>query len=167
MLFRGILFKISGNISSGKLLRVAKGVRKRGKKGNNILFGYKVILFNDVAFYLDSSQAFITIGDKTYINRRTEIKCQDKVTIGEKCAISWDVVIMDSDYHSINAKSSIAPVKIGNNVWIGCKSIILKGVNVGDGAIITAGSVVSRDVPPNTLVGGNPAKVIKENVFWK
>lgn len=74
---------------------------------------------------------------------------------------------MDTDYHSIDGKPYTVPVTIGNHVWIGCKSIILKGVNIGDGAIIAAGSVVTKDVPPFSLVAGSPAKLIKENVKWE
>ena len=55
-----------------------------------------------------------------------------------------------------------APIRIGNDVWIGMRSIILKGVTIGDGAVIAAGSVVTRDVPAGTLYGGNPARFIKE-----
>jgi acetyltransferase-like isoleucine patch superfamily enzyme len=167
MLVRGFLFKINCKVSGAKFLRVAKGVRIAKNKGSNIFIGEKVLLYHEVAFYLDSSEASISIGDQTYINRRTEIKCQNKVTIGRACAISWDVVIMDTDYHSINGKSTTSPVHIGDNVWIGCKSIILKGVCIGDGAIIAAGSVVTKDVPPNTLVGGNPAKLLNERVTWQ
>ena len=52
-------------------------------------------------------------------------------------------------------------------MWIGCNCIILKGVTIGEGAVVAAGSVVTKDVPPKALVGGNPAKIIKSDVFWK
>ena len=55
---------------------------------------------------------------------------------------------------------------IGSHVWIGCNVLILKGVTVGDGAVIAAGSVVTKDVPAASLVGGNPARILKENVTW-
>ena len=94
------------------------------------------------------------IGDHTYLNRRSEIKCMDSVSIGSHCAIAWDVSIMDTDYHSIDQKQMTRPVSIGNHVWIGCKSIILKGVTIGDGAVIAAGSVVNCNIPSKTLWGG-------------
>ena len=77
--------------------------------------------------------------------------------------------IRDSDTHTILNSNHIKtqPVYIGKNVWIGLGSIILKGVTIGDGAIIAAGSVVTKDVPSNCLVGGNPAKVIKDYIEWK
>jgi len=59
------------------------------------------------------------------------------------------------------------PIKIGNHVWVGKGCAILKGVTIGDGAIVGAHSVVTKDIPPRTLVAGVPAKIIKENVNWK
>ncbi len=74
---------------------------------------------------------------------------------------------MDRDYHKFNSNTEeIKPVKIGDNVWIGCNSIILKGITIGNGAVVAAGSIVTKDVPPKVLVGGNPAKVIKEDIYW-
>ena len=78
------------------------------------------------------------------------------------------MLIRDSDNHTIiGGKEKTAPIKIGNHVWIGARATILKGVKIGDGAVVAAGAVVTRDVPPNTLVGGVPAKIIKENVSWE
>lgn len=167
MLTRGFLYKYRiNNISVGRYLQVAKGVHISRRKGSKIVMGHKVKLYHDVGIYLDSSEASIIIGDKTYINRRTELKCQKSIKIGSECAIAWDVTIMDTDYHSVDGKNFTSPVNIGNQVWIGCKTIILKGVNIGDGAIVAAGSVVTKDVPPCTIVAGNPAVVIKSNISW-
>ncbi|OAB41294.1 acetyltransferase [Paenibacillus antarcticus] len=124
------------------------------------------MLYDQVNFYLDAPGAEIVIGDGTYINRRTEIMAKDSVTIGMGCAISWDVVITDTDYHQIEGTISTKPIVIGDKVWIGCKSMILKGVHIGHGAVIAAGSVVTKDVEPYTLVAGIPAKVIKRDVRW-
>lgn len=68
--------------------------------------------------------------------------------------------------HSINGKNPVAPISIGNHVWIGTNAIILKGVDIGDGAVVAAGAVVTRSVPPRCIVAGNPAKIVKENVEW-
>ncbi|WP_320443207.1 acyltransferase [Rhodococcus opacus] len=131
-----------------------------------LILGRSVRLYNRVRFFLDSEKAELQIGNGTYVNRRTEVTCKERVTIGEDCAISWDVLITDTDYHKLGDSPSTAPVTIGDNVWIGAKSIVLKGVTIGDGAVVAAGSVVTRDVPAGALVGGNPAMVIRDGITW-
>jgi len=129
-----------------------------------------VILYEGVGVRVTEG-AKLSIGDHTYINRSASIDCTQEITIGDYCAISDNVQILDSDFHPItyNGKTSMMskPVHIGNHVWIGRSAIILKGVTIGDGAIVGAGSVVTRDVPARCLVAGNPARVIKENVEWE
>ncbi len=104
-----------------------------------------------------------------FLNNNSKINCFNEITIGEDVKISEDVIIRDSDNHTVIRKGykMSAPIHIGNHVWVGVRAIILKGVTIGDGAIIAAGSVVTRDVPANTLVGGVPAKIIKDNISWE
>ena len=111
--------------------------------------------------------AKLTLGSG-FINNNSKISCFKEVIIGEDVKISEDVLIRDSDNHTIiGGKEKTAPIHIGNHVWIGVRAVILKGVTIGDGAIIAAGAVVTKDVPANTLVGGVPAKIIKENISWE
>lgn len=106
--------------------------------------------------------AVLEIGDRTTIGDRTEIHVAERVSIGRGCRISWDCVIMDRNYHGIGQEPErIAPVVIEDNVWIGCRAIILPGVVLGEGSVVAAGAVVTKSVPPFTVVGGNPAKVIR------
>jgi acetyltransferase-like isoleucine patch superfamily enzyme len=104
-----------------------------------------------------------------YINRNVKIRCYKEITIGNHVAISENVTIWDSDAHQIIGKEQemSQPVRIGNHVWIGNNVTILKGVTIGDGAIIAAGSLVNKDIPAGCLAAGVPAKVKKENVVWK
>ena len=103
-----------------------------------------------------------------YINNDVRIYCFNSITIGENVAIAEDVIIRDSDNHPINNdyKGVSRPIIIGDKVWIGMRATILKGVVIGDGAIIAAGAVVTKDVSPGALVGGVPAKLIKKDVIW-
>lgn len=109
--------------------------------------------------------ATLKIGNGTYLNRNTVVVAENRVEIGRDCRISWDVVIMDSDLHAVKGTTmDNRPVIIEDNVWIGCRCIILKGVTIGTGAIIAAGSVVTKNVPPNMIAAGVPAKIISERV---
>lgn len=126
----------------------------------------RVLIFGGVRIYLDRC-AEVSIGGGTHINPRTVIYCSERVSIGERCAISWDVQIMDSDHHEVVGSSPTQPVTIGNHVWIGSRVTIVKGVTISDDAIIAAGSVVTKDVPPKTLVGGNPARIIRQPIEWR
>lgn len=110
----------------------------------------------------------LTIGSG-YMNFGSKIYCFQEINIGNNVVISEGVSIRDSDNHNILYDNYVKtkPINIGNHVWIGMNATILKGVTIGDGAIIAAGAVVTKDVPPKTLVGGVPAKIIKENVEWE
>ena len=103
-----------------------------------------------------------------FINENVQITCGSTIEIGKGCAIGRDVVIRSFDGHTIDREGYAisAPIKIGENVWIGQGAQILKGVTIGDGAIVAAGAVVTKDVPPHYIVGGVPAKVIEEHVTW-
>lgn len=103
-----------------------------------------------------------------YCNINSSISCFEHISIGDGVYISEQVLIRDSDDHKISEESPVTlPIRIGNHVWIGVKAIILKGVTIGDGAVIAAGSIVNKDVPAYSLVGGIPAKVLRNNINWK
>lgn len=113
-----------------------------------------------------SENAVIKIGNNLKVNLNTTIYCTKEISIGNDCVISENVVIRDSDIHHIEGKENTKPIIIGNHVWIGTNAIILKGVKIGDGSIIGAGSVVTKDVPPRTVVAGNPANIISTKISW-
>jgi len=106
--------------------------------------------------------AQLRIGKGTFLNRNVRIVCEQSVVIGRDCQIGWDAIVMDSDQHTrAGISAPTAPISIGDDVWIGCRAIILKGVTIGSGAVVAAGAIVSRDVPANALVAGQPARVIR------
>lgn len=104
-----------------------------------------------------------------YINNGVRIVAFNKITLGSNVAISENVTIRDSDNHGFvgSTKPVSSPITIGDNVWIGINATILKGVTVGEGAVIAANSLVNKDVPSHTLVAGVPARILKENIQWK
>lgn len=103
-----------------------------------------------------------------YLNNSVQIICQEKIAIGNDVVVARNVVIRDSDAHNLNSPGyrMKKPVVIGDHVWIGAGAMVLKGVTVGNGAVIAAGAVVTKDVPAHTIVAGNPARVIREDVIW-
>jgi acetyltransferase-like isoleucine patch superfamily enzyme len=110
--------------------------------------------------------ASITIGDHVAINEGSIISAQTLIEIGAESIIGG-AIIYDTDWHGIDGeKNKTAPVHIGKHVWIGMHAIILKGVTIGDNAIIGAGSVVTSNVEANTLVAGNPAKAIRKTTGY-
>src|SRR5262249_3830831 len=109
--------------------------------------------------------ATVSIGDSTAINSGTSICAHRSVRIGSNCGIGNYCLIADTDFHEVGDFKQTRvpepkPVTIGDNVWIAARSIILKGVTIGEGAVVSAGSVVATNVPPYTMVGGVPARII-------
>jgi maltose O-acetyltransferase len=126
----------------------------------------RIILNDDVMLY---SKGDLSIGKNLGVNQYSRIVCHDKISIGDNVTIGQMVSILDHDHHyDIKAGKLVldgfdtAPITIGNNVWIGDKATILKGVNVGDNVVVGAHTLVNKDVPSNVIVGGNPFRVIKE-----
>lgn len=114
-------------------------------------------------FYTDFGKN-ITLGKNVFINACCHFQDQGGITIGDNCLIGHNVVFATLN-HGIapNERVSMipAPIILGKNVWIGSNSTILQGVTIGDNAIIAAGSVVTKNIPANTIAGGVPAKHIR------
>lgn len=140
--------------------------------GGKILIGNRTCLWPDVKFALVRTPSHcspvIKIGAFTSIGDRSQIHCGQLVSIGDYVLISWDVNIIEFDYHAPGGGiPKPKPIIIEDEVWIGARCIITKGVTIGKGAILAAGAVVTKDVPPYTLVAGNPAKPIKNVPSWR
>lgn len=152
---RKITHKINNEYHTAEELQQLFSELTEGKVGKN--FG----LFPP--FYSEYGKN-ITVGDNVFINSDCCFQDHGGIFIDDGAFIGHQTVIATLNHHpdpSKRADMFAKPVKIGKNVWIGAHATILPGVTIGDGAIVAAGAVVSKDVPENTVVGGVPAKVIK------
>lgn len=108
----------------------------------------------------------ITIGDYVLMSPGTRISAAAKIEIGDSVMMAHGVYITDADWHGIYDRSKrtdeITPVVIKDNVWLGDRSTVLKGVTIGENSIVAANTVVTKDVPANVVVAGNPAKIVKQ-----
>lgn len=146
-----------------------------GARGGRVRIGAQTIIHCRIAF---DGPGLVRIGNRCYIGA-SHLVCHTAITIGDDTIISWGVTIVDHDSHAIEWRNrqddvtdwrkgqkrwvgvKIEPVELGRRVWVGFGATILKGVTVGDGAVIAAQSVVTRDVPPNVLVAGVPAEIVR------
>ncbi len=114
----------------------------------------------------EGKRGTIRIGDYCLITPGARILAARSITLGDNTMLGSNVLISDSDWHDLYDRTSApgdgAPIVTGKNAWIGERSIICKGVTIGENSIIGAGSVVTKDIPSNVVAAGNPAKVVKE-----
>lgn len=136
---------------------------------NSNNFGYHISMFQKCKLYADRPGAKIIIGEKSRIHG-TCIHAYNSIKIGNNCLIAANTQIIDGNGHQlsfpdvhnrINTTDYGNPIVIEDNVWIGTNSIILGGTTIGYGTVISAGSVVKGTIPPMSIYGGNPAKLIK------
>lgn len=146
-------------------LRGTPAVTTRGR----MLIGDRVQLVSTVATLelVAETGGTLDIGPRTLVNFGCSLVAFDRVTIGERCLIGPYCMIMDTPFHHVEPERrldppSAAPITIGDNVWLGARVIVMPGVTVGRDSVVGAGSVVTHDVPPRTLVAGVPARVVRE-----
>ena len=120
-----------------------------------------------------SEYGVLTLGNNFTITAESSIVAHLNIEFGNDCLLSWDTLIMDTDLHKIHNEfgetiNEEQPIKIGNNVWIGCRNLILKGAVIPDNAVLGANSVVSKKLDvENAIYVGNPVRCVKENINWK
>lgn len=153
----------------------------RSQKPRAVVFGDHVSCYAGCSFSIGENGS-CTVGDFTLLNGAL-IMCEERIEIGSHCLISWNVGLADSDFHPLDPKQRwadaealapynpqrvarpplrTAPVIIKDNVWIGMNATVIRGVTIGENSVVGAGSVVTKDVPPNVVVAGNPATITKD-----
>lgn len=142
-------------------------------EGSKFLVENDFSIGNGVKIFLDKNAIFRVKGIKNEtgsgFTSNSVVLVKKEVSIGYDCIIAWDTYITDCDWHPIDGKNHTSVTKIGNHIWIGVGTKILKGVNVKDNSIITSQSILlSGEYSQQSLISGMPAKIIKENIpNWK
>ena len=174
---------IAANLRNGSKLRVSKGpsssvdlFRVKPVSSNDLYIGTHCIIRSHINF--DRPSATVRIGDRCYIGASL-IVCGQAITLEDDVVISWGVTIVDHDSHTLDwvgrsadvlkwgrgekdwAGINIAPIVIKRRCWVGFGASILKGVTIGEGSVVAANAVVTKDVPPYSVVAGNPARIVR------
>lgn len=152
-------------VTYGRGCDLGRRVACRVLPGGRLTIGERCVLDHDLIL---EAGGRLEIGDRTIFGHHSTISAREAVIIGRDCLIAELVSIRDHD-HAFDRLdvpvreqgTKCAPLSIGNDVWIGAKATITKGVTIGDQAIIGANAVVTRDIPPRAVAVGIPAKVIR------
>lgn len=150
-----ITWRLGGGIFIGSHTKVGSSSMQ-----NHVGMSFYTRLLND------GNNSNISIGKNCRING-AYIHAKKEIVIGDNCVIASGVNIIDSNGHEVysfdrtSGTDNPKPIKIGNNVWIGVNAVILKGTEIGDNSIVSAGSVVKGVFPPNSIIQGNPATIVK------
>ena len=150
---------------------VGPGARVRGwpvveNEGGTISLGRNFCVFSYLAkvqLYAGPG-ALLEVGDDSFVNNGTILSASTAIRIGRRVNIAPHCVLIDNDFHGTSERGAppkMAPIVLEDDVWLGTRVTVLKGVTIGQGSVIASGSVVTRDIPPGVLAGGVPARVIK------
>lgn len=180
----GLLNRFAALLCASKGIHVSLGRRSQSMlwrisgQAGNLKIGTNCLFSAHVVF--EKANAKLTVGDRSFVGGRSTFSVCESVTIGDDVMMSWGCTVADHDSHSLQFRHRAhdvenwlvghkdwthvrnAPVVIGDKVWIGFGCSILKGVTIGEGAVVAANSNVTHDVQPWTLVAGNPARVIRQ-----
>lgn len=152
-----------------------KNNRTKWKVEGSIIVSGHITIGSGCCVRLIGQDSILHLGHNILFSGGSSIICNKEISIGDDCLISWDVLIMDTDFHFIlNQKGSVinppTPIKIGKNIWIGCRCTILKGINIADNNVIAADSTITHSIEEsNSIIGGkgDMLRVIKNNIQWK
>lgn len=155
-----------GKISLPKTSMIGRRCGVYIKNAGTIKCQGRIIVNDDVMIY---SRGELTLGDNFGINSYSRIVTHEKIEIGNNVTIGQMVSILDHDHNYIVQDGNMGldgyqttPVKVGNNVWIGDKSTVLRGVSIGNNVVVGANTLVNKDVPDNCVIGGVPFKILKK-----
>jgi len=174
------IYKLNGNrVRLGKNVILFGFPIIKAETDSNIIIGNNVVLCSKsentalgvskpVILRAMKPEAVISIDERSGISGAT-ICAMEHISIGKECLLGSDVMIFDNDFHSLNPAGrrfsqkdiNVKPVVIENNVFIGARAIVMKGVKIGENSVIGAGSVVVSNIPSNVIAAGNPCKIIK------
>jgi len=141
---------------SGNNISIGRSFTAIGEPGNRVEIG---------VWGRSAGEGRVVIGESCLMSPGSRISASDEIVLGDGVMLANGAYITDCDWHTIHdrmVRSEPAPVRIGNNVWLGDHATVLKGVTIGDNSVLAARAVVTRDVPANVVVAGNPAQVVKE-----
>lgn len=172
-------FRQNACVGAGTLIRGNAKCMNTGEK-EQVKIGEKCCLACLIQAYCCGE---VSIGDRVYIGTRTVLQAKESIRVGNDVIISDNALLTDNNNHPTSPEMRIImtacedymhdelwtwkyaeskPIVIEDNVWIGRNAVVMKGVTVGRGSIVALGAVVTHDVPPYTVVAGNPAKIVKK-----
>ncbi|HEV8607580.1 MAG TPA: acyltransferase [Tepidisphaeraceae bacterium] len=149
---KNVIIEPGGHVETSQSFELFRGERER-----SVVVGKFASIYPPTMFDV-GPDGRVSIGEYSMLNG-PRIMCDSEIEIGAYSLIAWNVVLMDC--YRAPRDSQARPIRIGNNVWIGFDAIILPGVTIGEGAIVGARSVVRENVPPYSIVAGNPAKIVR------
>lgn len=147
---------------------------------NNVVIGDNCFILGRI---ISENEGKVIVGNNTSIRSYVSIRCSNSITIGSNVIFSFNIVVTDNNNHPLHPEDRLAmiksgmstefwslkhslnaPVIIGDNVWIGQNSFILKGVSIGNNSIVAAATVVTKNVPENSICAGNPGRIVKTDI---
>lgn len=141
---------------------------------NNKIFIHEGVLVSGAELWIEDNNCLIEIGKNTFVGHHSHLACTEngsELTIGDDCMLSAYVQVRTGDSHSIldmegNRINRAQSVHIGDHCWIGEGAKVMKGVTLGQDVVVSTGAIVTKSFEKNVILGGIPAKVIKENITW-
>lgn len=172
LMLRGVRFSLRTRLQMGEntklSFRKASIIMTNGnvliENGGSLIGGNRLCICQGAEIVI-SKGGHLTFGDDVFIGAYVNLRCSGSITIGNNVRLAQNISVIDANYSRKDGRvGDLIPnkVAIGDNVWIGVNCVLLPGVSIGEGAVIAAGSIVTKNVQPNTMWAGNPAKWVKD-----